>query len=718
MKSQLKRISLSNLILAGLVLGVACGLFLGEYAAALSVVGEAYIALLQMTVLPYITIALVANIGRLSPSEGKRFGVYAGGFLLLSLLLALGTITLLSQMLPERLSASFFSSSELKEAATIDFVRLFIPSNPFYALANNVVPAVVLFCTAIGLAIMALEEKGEALKQLDFLTDALATINRQLVRLTPLGVFAIVASLAGTIHLDELNRLEAYLVINTVAALVLAYGVLLVLLAALTPFSYGELFRASRTAVLTAFITAKVFIVLPMLASSAEELFKQRLREPDDASTYVRAVTPLAYPFPHAGKLLALLFIPFTAWFVDEPLRLSQYPSFLGAGLFSLFGSPMVAIPFLLDMFRLPADMIQLFIASGVVTGRLGDLLGAIHIFFVSVLTACALSGNLRLRIPQLMRSLFFIAGICTVATIGARTYLASSLDTEYTRDQVVRNMHGATAPYPAVVHRVVPPPLDGSESSLQRITNGGVLRVGYHPDNLPYSFFNARDELVGYDIDMANHLARQFQCQLEFVPFTFATLSEQLNRGDFDIAMSGITMFPSRLTQMRFPRSISTVTAALIVPDHRREEISRMMDRHDFTGITLATARSDDASTIASTLLPGAEFTTLGSLREYLESGGKGADGMVWAAESGSAWTLLYPNFSRVLIRPLFQVPTSYPMALNNTELEGIISQWLGVIQVGPFDEQLYDHWILGKSADKRGKRWSMIRNVLGWVD
>ena len=45
-----------------------------------------------------------------------------------------------------------------------------------------------------------------------------------------------------------------------------------------------------------------------------------------------RAVTPLIYPFPHAGKLLALLFVPFAAWFVDQPVSVAQYPLLFGDG--------------------------------------------------------------------------------------------------------------------------------------------------------------------------------------------------------------------------------------------------------------------------------------------------------------------------------------------------------------------------------------------------
>ena len=111
----LKRPSLSSLIMDGVVLGVAVGLFLGGYVAWLSVVGDAFVGLLQMTVLPYISLALIVNIGRLSPAEGKRFGAYAGAFLLLSLLVTLGAVVLLSLCLPEMESASFSSTGTLAD---------------------------------------------------------------------------------------------------------------------------------------------------------------------------------------------------------------------------------------------------------------------------------------------------------------------------------------------------------------------------------------------------------------------------------------------------------------------------------------------------------------------------------------------------------------------------------------------------------------------------
>ena len=74
--------SLGSWILASLVLGVLCGVVLGEYCAVLQILGNAFIRLLQMTILPYIVISLIAGIGSLSFDQAKILAK-KGGLLLL-----------------------------------------------------------------------------------------------------------------------------------------------------------------------------------------------------------------------------------------------------------------------------------------------------------------------------------------------------------------------------------------------------------------------------------------------------------------------------------------------------------------------------------------------------------------------------------------------------------------------------------------------------------
>ena len=59
-------ISLSTQILIGLTIGLLVGIFFGEKASALAIVGKAYTGLIQMSILPYMVVSLMLGIGSLS----------------------------------------------------------------------------------------------------------------------------------------------------------------------------------------------------------------------------------------------------------------------------------------------------------------------------------------------------------------------------------------------------------------------------------------------------------------------------------------------------------------------------------------------------------------------------------------------------------------------------------------------------------------------------
>ena len=51
-------------VIWGLCLGVAAGLFFGDSAGSLKLLGDAYVRLLQMTVVPYVLVSLINGLGK------------------------------------------------------------------------------------------------------------------------------------------------------------------------------------------------------------------------------------------------------------------------------------------------------------------------------------------------------------------------------------------------------------------------------------------------------------------------------------------------------------------------------------------------------------------------------------------------------------------------------------------------------------------------------
>ena len=87
--------------------------------------------------------------------------------------------------------------------------------------------------------------------------------------------------------------------------------------------------------------------------------------------------------------------------------------------------------------------------------------------------------------------------------------------------------------------------------------------------------------------------------------------------------------------------------------------------------------------------------------------------------AEGGSAWTLLYPEFA--VVNPLEHkegAPLVFAVAGHDFQLEKYMDTWIAIKQMDGSIQHLYDYWILGKLPRYSQPRWSVIRNVLHWVE
>ena len=719
------RLSLSGSILLGFVLGILCGLFFGEYCAGLKIFGDAFIKLLQMSILPYIVISLIVGIGRLSYQEAKVLAIKAGSLLLVFWGIALAVIFLMPLAFPSVETASFFSTSLIKAKEQVDFLELFIPSNPFSSLANNVIPASVLFSIAVGIGLIGIKEKHNLIDDLAILATALSRVANFVVYLTPIGVFAIAASAAGTMTLEEIGRLQVYFATFIVAVMILTFWILPMLVATLTPFTYKDVVGTSKDALVTGFATGKLFIILPILIQNCNDLFERYKQEHKDTASFVDIIVPVSFNFPTTGKLLTLLFILFCAWFTGNAVSVTAYPYLSFIGISSLFASTDMAIPFLLDSMQIPSDLYQLFILTGIVNRRFATLLAGMNLLTFTLLATCVITGLLSINWRRLFRFALLSVIITVGVVAGTRFVLSFSATDAYSKDKVLASMHLLNDPVEVVVHKTAPSHfgvVDKEKSHLKRILERGVLRVGYNPDRLPFTFFNNAGELVGFDVEMAHRLAKELGVSLEFIPFEVDTMAQQLNGGHFDIIMAGVPMYTERLETMSFSDPYLNVTFAFVVKDNRREEfatVEKIIGTRG-RGLTFGVRGGYEYyANRAKETLPLAKVIQLESYRDFFEDSTGKVDALVTSAEVGAAWTLLYPEYHVVVPKPVLSLlPLGYPVAHGNTEMADFLSRWIDLKKKDNTIEKTYNYWILGQGVTIKEPRWSIIRNVLHWVE
>jgi Na+/H+-dicarboxylate symporter len=716
-----KPITLTTWIFLALLTGIFTGLFIGEYAEHLKFIGDVYVGLMQMTVLPYVVFSLIGNIGRLSVRE---VGLLASSglkvFLGLWAVAAL-TVLLLSQAFPDLIAGQYFSSSMMDPPPKLNWLNLFVPSNPFRSLADNSVPAVVVFCILFGVAIIGFDEKKGLLDHVGLITRTLHRVNGYVVKLTPLGVFGICAHAAGTMSFSEFERLQAYYLAFGAGVLLLSFVILPLLVTVFTPFTYRQVISAGKDALLTAFVTGSVFPVIPLLIDGVNGLYAKQFRHDARHAEFPEFILPLAYPFPDSGNVIDLIFIPFAAWFLGDALGVGDELFMLGAGFFLLFGKVFLTIPFLLNSFHIPQDMFQLFLAAGVLAARVGDILSSMHYLVFTVLTTAAMTGLLKLR----WRRLFWALGISLVVIV------PTILGIRYAIARIGIDEHGADT---ALDHRALlekpvhttllpqampnPVPLKPGQNRLDRIKQRGRLRVGYRLDNLPYTYFNREGNLVGLDIDLVTRLANDLNVGIEFVGFRSETLAQQLADDHFDIALSGLTDSLERTSAMLMSAPYLVVNMALLVKDHERSEFEDEAVINRRKHLRIGVMKGGYFEKRTADHFPNAEIVPLDSPRQFFEEGWRELDALATHAESGAAWTLVYPNYT--VVNPLQRrdsAPISVAVAGFDIVLDDTLNTWITLLKMDGTLDTMFDHWMLGKNSSLKKPRWSIIRDVLHWV-
>jgi len=219
----------------------------------------------------------------------------------------------------------------------------------------------------------------------------------------------------------------------------------------------------------------------------------------------------------------------------------------------------------------------------------------------------------------------------------------------------------------------------------------------------------------------MAALLALDLGVRPEFMPVDLADLSGELAKVPVDIVMAGVVMTPDRLKPLSFSDPYMEVSAALVVPDYLRKAFATVEAIKEMRGLRIGVFQTGGAHFVKRVehIFPHAQVVVLDSTTDFFYSNDNPVDVLVQSAEAGSAWTLRFPDYAVVVPQPVqVKWPLAYPLREGGGDFENYVDRWIDIVQGAMVYQILYDHWILGLTARPETPRWSVIRNVLHWVD
>ncbi len=270
-------IALWKRILGAMILGVIVGVIFGDGVTSIAWIGDLFIRLIRMVVVPLVFVTLVSGVISMGdPSKLGSLGARTLGLYLFTTLVAITIGLTLAAILQPGVGVdlSAVAPSAVQEAVPLsERLMGIVPENPIAAMADGNILAIIFFALLIGVSLLTIGETGKPVA--DFMAaaaEAMMRITHWIMEAAPFGAFALIAQLAGTAGvgaLIDVLTLALAVVIGCAAHMIFMHG--FIVMRVLLKLSGMNFFRGARDAMLMAFSTSSSSATLPISMSCAEE---------------------------------------------------------------------------------------------------------------------------------------------------------------------------------------------------------------------------------------------------------------------------------------------------------------------------------------------------------------------------------------------------------------------------------------------------------------
>jgi len=279
-------------IFFGIIAGIFVGIFLHTHpndlvGNVLTFVGQVFIRLIQMVVIPLVVSAII--IGITSVGDNKQLGKFGskmilyygilttiavtiGGVLALLIKPGAGAAQYIAANIASDVQASVATAMQQQQGNILNLFLGFIPSNPVQAFAaGNMVP-IILFVVLFALALAKVGDVNRPIVSFfESVFAATMKITDWIMLFAAPGVFALTASAVSSFGVDIFATISKYLLVLMVGFAIQMFIVYPLFLRCFSKVSAPMLFSAIAEATMVAFGTASSSATLPLTIACCEK---------------------------------------------------------------------------------------------------------------------------------------------------------------------------------------------------------------------------------------------------------------------------------------------------------------------------------------------------------------------------------------------------------------------------------------------------------------
>ena len=268
-------------VLIAMALGAVTGAIFGEpVAARLGWIGDLFMKLLRMVIVPLVLTSIVSGVASVGGGRaiGRLFSKTLGYYVVSSFFAAMVGLLVVNVIRPG-VGANMVdtASQELPELDTpgspVELLLDIVPENFIQAAASADMLAIIFFCIVFGASITTLPDKTRVILTdiFDALFHTMMALTSGIIKFLPIGVFALITRMVGTTGFEAFQPLALYAL--TIASgvtihLLVSLPLLLIVLGRISPRTH---FANMREPLLVAFSTSSSGATLPVTMSVVEE---------------------------------------------------------------------------------------------------------------------------------------------------------------------------------------------------------------------------------------------------------------------------------------------------------------------------------------------------------------------------------------------------------------------------------------------------------------
>ena len=333
---------LTTKILIALILGVAVGHFFPQFGASIKILGDMFLRLIKMIIVPLIFSTLVVGIA--GTGDFKKLGKLGVKSILwfeaattIALLIGLLAGNILKPGLGVKVQAAA-GAQELasKHIDLAQFVVNIIPTNILDGMVRGDMLQIVLFSCFFGIAIAAAGEKADPLyRWCEGLAQVMFKITNYVMDLAPIGIFALISFTVSKYGIEMLLPLGK-LIFSLYFAIIVFLLVLVTAASFIVKVQFYHVFRALKEPALLGFTTASSEAAMPRAM--------EKLVEFGVPKSIVSFVIPTGYSFNLDGSTL---YCTLATLFVAQMfgVHLSVYQQVVMFGMFMLSSKGIAGVP-------------------------------------------------------------------------------------------------------------------------------------------------------------------------------------------------------------------------------------------------------------------------------------------------------------------------------------------------------------------------------------